>query len=129
MGTATHAITEMIIEIAREVNNLETFALSSERRLRLNSSQSSGGSHSSNREHQSDCSHIHLLCLGEGEHIFKTPLHTSNRTNRDFFSPGVEDTASLPVEQIHDRVHICVGCGLEQIAAPKREKIGTFRQS
>jgi hypothetical protein len=44
MGTATQAFTKMIIEIALEVNNPETFALSGERRLRINSSQFSGGS-------------------------------------------------------------------------------------
>ena len=35
---------------------------------------------------------------------------------------------SLPVEQTHDRAHVCIGCGLVQIAPPKREKIGTFCQ-
>jgi hypothetical protein len=35
MGTATQAFTKMIIEIALEVNNPETFALSGERRLRI----------------------------------------------------------------------------------------------
>jgi hypothetical protein len=32
------------------------------------------------------------------------------------------------VEQTHGRAHVCVGCGLVQIAAQKREKIGTFYQ-
>jgi hypothetical protein len=43
------------------------------------------------------------------------------RDLRSFIS-GVEEAASLLAEQTHDRAHVCVGCGLVQIAAQKREK-------
>jgi hypothetical protein len=49
------------------------------------------------------------------------------RDLRSFIS-GVEEAASLLVEQTHDRAHVGVGCGLVQIAAQQREKIGTFCQ-
>jgi hypothetical protein len=52
----------------------------------------------------------------------KYKITLSGRSHRSFIS-GVEEAAYLPVEQTHDRTHICVGCGLVQIAAQKREKI------
>ena len=54
-------------------------------RLRIDSSQSSGLSHSSNPEHQSGCSHIHFISLGDVEHLRKTFPHNSSQTIRDFF--------------------------------------------
>jgi len=67
MGTATQAITKMIIEIALELNNPETFVLSGERRLRINSSQFSGGSHSSNPEHQNSVAWHKLIRAKQGD--------------------------------------------------------------
>ena len=54
-------------------------------RLRIDSSQFSGLSHSSNPEHQSGCSHIHFISLRDVEHLRKTFPHNSSQTIRDFF--------------------------------------------
>ena len=47
-------------------------------RLRIDSSQFSGLSHSSNPEHQSGCSHIHFISLRDVEHLRKTFPHNSS---------------------------------------------------
>jgi hypothetical protein len=72
-----------------------------------------------------EASQRHLLVPQRVHHLCSLVEWSQLRDLRSFIS-GVEEAASLPVEQTHDRAHVCVGCGLVQIAAQKREKIASL---